>query len=150
LDLTSGYEQSHYHMALSQTLPLSASDLHWKASGSFDVDTSSATVPVELSTNLRVLVATLYGGVGLDIRGQSKATTDAELGGPLTVSFENTEQNLGTVTASLRSTGYAEAYAPRLFGGVQLNILMVKVYGHVNWGVAENSFGGHLGVRVSL
>lgn len=150
LDLTAGYEMSHYHMILTKTLPLNASELTWAATGTFQVDTTSSTVPLELSTNLRLLVFTAFGGVGMDLRGVSSATTDLRLGGPLTVAVQGKKEELGTIDASLQSSGEASSYAPRVFGGVQINILPVKIYGQVNWGLLENSFGGHLGLRVAL
>jgi hypothetical protein len=47
-------------------------------------------------------------------------------------------------------SGTPDAYAPRLFGGAQLNVLFFKVYGQLNVGLTDESFGGHLGVRVAI
>ncbi len=151
LDLTSGYELSNYHLRLSQTMPVKAEGLRWDASGQFSLESTANTVPIELSTNVRISVVGLYTGLGWDFRlGGSRATTDLSLGGPIQVSYQGKEQRLGRVDASMVTHGLAEDGSARVFGGVQANIFMVKVYGQLNWGPLDKSFGGHLGLRVAL
>jgi hypothetical protein len=151
LDMTSGYELSNYHLQLSKTMPVEAEGLHWDAAGQFALESSASTVPIELSTNVRLSVVGIYGGLGYDLRlGGSRATTDLSLGGPLALRYQGKEQQLGRVDASMVTHGLAATNAARVFGGVQANIFMVKVYGQVNWGPLDQSFGGHLGLRVAL
>jgi hypothetical protein len=151
LDLTSGYELSNYHLRLSQTMPVKAEGLRWDASGQFTLESNASTVPIELSSNMRISVVGLYTGLGWDFRlGGSRATTDLSLGGPIQVSYQGKEQRLGRVDASMVTHGLAASGSGRIFGGVQANIFLVKVYGQLNWGPFDKSFGGHLGLRVAL
>ncbi len=151
LDLTTGYELSRYHLQLSQTMPVEADAVRWDASGSFTLESNASTVPIELSTNMRLSVVGLYTGLGFDLRlGGSRATTDLSLGGPLQIEYEGQKQRLGRVDATLVTNGLAADSSARVFAGVQANIFLVKVYGQLNWGPLDQSFGGHLGLRVAL
>ncbi len=149
LDLTSGYEISSYRLLLSETLPVATEGLRWDATGTFDVSAVSHTIPVEVSTNLRIFVVSAYAGAALDIRRTATATGKASLGGPVTASAQGHELEIGTVDARMGIVGTAAEYAPRLFGGVQVNVLFVKVYGHLNVGF-DDTYAGHLGVRAAL
>ena len=60
-----------------------------------------------------------------------------------------TTVNLGRVDLSYDGTGSADGITPRVFGGVQANILMFKLYGQLNVGF-NDTFGGHTGLRVVL
>jgi len=150
LDLTGGYELSSYRMGLYEDIPVATNGLRWDATGTFDVAALSHTIPVEVSTNLRVLVVSAYVGGAVDIRRSAWATGDASLAGPLSVEVQGSEQPLGAVTATLGTRGDAPAeYVPRVFGGAQINVLWLKVYGHLNVAF-DDTYGGHLGVRVAL
>ena len=149
IDLTSGIELSSYRLELSQSIPVPTDSMTWDATGKMSVTASSTSVPIELSTNLRLFVATIYLGGALDWRMNSTASTDLSLGGPLTAEYEGQSEELGSVSAQLNSTGAAGQYAPRLFAGTQVNILFFKVYGHLNVGL-DKSFGGHIGARFAM
>ncbi len=150
LDVTGGYEISTYRLLLSDTMPIETEGLRWDASGSFDVRASSHTIPLEISTNLRVFVFTAYAGGAMDIRRVATASSEASLEGPVTASAEGHELQIGTISARLGALGTAEAvYTPRVFGGVQINVLWFKVYGHLNVGF-DDTYAGHLGARVAL
>ena len=57
---------------------------------------------------------------------------------------------LGTAEVSMGQAGAVpEIPLPRAFVGTQLNIFVVKVYGHVNVAF-DQGFGGHAGVRLAL
>ena len=76
--------------------------------------------------------------------------SEASLGGPLTASYNGKSQEIGSVTAKMDVHGLDDAqYVPRVFGGVQINILWVKIYGHLNVGF-DDTWAGHLGARVAL
>ncbi|MDP2316463.1 MAG: hypothetical protein Q8P41_26435 [Pseudomonadota bacterium] len=150
LDVTGGYEVSTYRLVLSNALPLETGGLRWDATGTFDIQAKSHTIPVEVSTNLRVLIFSGYVGAAVDVRREAVATGEVSLGGPLTVTAQGKETQIGTVNASLGTVGTADAvYTPRLFGGVQINALWVKIYGHLNVGF-DDTYAGHLGLRVAL
>lgn len=149
LDLTSGFETSRYRLELAQSIPIPADPVTWDATGRMDITASSRSVPIELSTNLRVLVATVYLGGAIDMRLGSTASTDLEITGPLSAEYNGQSGDIGTVTAQLNETGSAGSYVPRLFGGAQVNVAFFKVYGHLNVGL-DHSFGGHIGARFAL
>jgi hypothetical protein len=150
LDVTGGYEVSTYRLSLAQALPVETEGLHWDAQGTFDIAAASHTIPLEVSTNLRVFVVSVYAGGALDIRREANARGEASLGGPLTASSQGREMQIGTVSATLASSGDAESlYTPRVFAGAQINVLWVKVYGHLNVGF-DDTYAGHLGLRVAL
>lgn len=149
LDLTGGYELTSYALTLTQAIPVETNGLTWDATGSFDVRANAQTIPLELSTNLRVLVVTVFAGGAVDYRMVAVSAGEATLGGPLSVSYEGQQKEIGRIDATLGVTGQVGDYVPRVFGGAQINVLMVKVYGQVN-ATLDEGFGGHLGVRVAL
>lgn len=150
LDLTGGYEISTYRLSLTQALPVETEGLKWDAEGNFDITATSHTIPVEVSTNLRVFVVSAYLGGAVDIRREADARGEASLHGPLTASSQGRETQIGTVSATLGAAGTAESvYTPRVFAGAQINVLWVKVYGHLNVGF-DDTYAGHLGLRVAL
>jgi hypothetical protein len=149
LDLTSGWEYSHYTLELTQEIPVESGDLGWKAEGTYRIEAESQSIPVELSTNLHVVVATAWvgGGVDYNLEGQGKTTIGVD--GPLTYSYEGSEEKVGTAAVSVGTTGQAAAITPRFFVGAQADIVFIKVYGQLN-ATFDGSFGGHVGARVVL
>jgi len=152
LALTGGYEYTAYRMNLVQGMPITAPasglDLTWNATGDYVMKASSASIPVEVSTNLRVLVATAFVGAGMDFN-TGTATTAMELSGPIDADMMGETVTIGDATVSTIQEAAAGPSFPRVFGGLQLNVFMLKVYGQVNVGLDEG-FGGHAGVRVAL
>jgi hypothetical protein len=49
----------------------------------------------------------------------------------------------------LDGLGIADELTPRVFGGVQVGLAVLKLYGHLNIGL-NNSVGGHVGARIAL
>lgn len=152
LDFTTGYERSYYEIELTQGFPISqqvgSSVVTWDATGNYVMSATSDAVPLELSSNLRVFVATVYAGVGLDLHS-ARAQAEASLSGPVDSASGSTSTNIGTATVSLAGAGQATPAQPRAFVGVQLNAGPAKVYAHVNV-ATEERFGGFLGVRLAL
>lgn len=149
LDLTSGYEWSRYQLSLSQELPVEVEDLTWKARGTLAVETDSVSVPVELSTNFRVFVLSLFLGGAADISLDSITDSEISVRGPVEIQVQNQNGTLGSASVDLGESATVNGVTGRLFGGAQVNILMVKAYGHLNAGL-DGGFGGHLGVRVAM
>ena len=153
LALTSGSEVAGYALSLSQPLPISTAisgqDIAWEATGTYDVDAATSSIPLELSTNVRILLVTLYGGGGVDWN-QGGATSVIGLSGPLNVDDQSgSAVELGSASVSYGGRGLADAFVPRAFVGAQLDILAIKVYGHLNAGL-NGSFGGHTGLRLAF
>ena len=149
LDLTSGVELTNTTLHLAQGLPLNLDqDIRWDPVGSYDITTDAYSIPVELSTNLRVVVATVYLGAALDITQSATADSDIELGGA--VRYEgDPPSDLGSVQLSMKGQGDASGFNGRAFGGLQFNIFFVKLYGQLNVGINE-TVGGHFGLRIAM
>ena len=152
LAFTSGYEWAEYRLDMVQGMPIAApgsgADLTWNAEGEYFVKASSGSIPLELSTNLKILIVTGYLGGGVDI-ATGDASNAMELTGPIKAEAGGQSVEIGTATVSLIDRGAATSPKPRIFGGLQLNILMIKLYGQLNVGV-DSGFGGHVGLRMAL
>jgi hypothetical protein len=153
-DFTTGYEHSIYTMGLQEGLPISfpmgsGTELTWDASGDFELSATAGSIPLELSTNLRLFILTAYAGGAFDVLF-ADAESSAKMGGPLTGKADGVPKTeVGTASLSFSQAATIEPFAGRVFGGAQINILMVKVYGQLNVGL-NDSFGGHLGARIAL
>jgi hypothetical protein len=152
LALTSGYDLSTYSIGLSQEIPvetdLDGSSLTWSATGAYDVTANTASVPIELSTNLRIALFTLYVGGGVDWN-DGAADSEISLSGPLEVSASGQTATLGAASVSLTDSALADEFTPRVFGGIQTGFAFMQVYGHLNIGL-NDSVGGHLGARLAF
>ncbi len=147
LALTGGYESSRYKLTLASPIPITTPDVRWDADGALSISTDAAAIPVELSTNVRILVATVYGGVAYDTNLTATSALSAELVGP--VSSVALDQDIGTGLIKYQASGAHADNAMRAFVGAQGNIFLVKVYGQLNVAL-DNSFGGHVGLRVAM
>lgn len=150
LALTVGWERSQYELALARPLPLSTDvrghHVTWKAGGTYTVGSAVDALPIEVSTNGRLAFLTLFAGAGVDLNaGRSRAS--ATLAGPVTVRGNGEDVLLGNAEVTGRATGIADDLVPRAFGGAQLELFVLKVYGHLNVG-ANGAIGGHTGVRL--
>ena len=102
----------------------------------------STSVPLEVSTNVRLLVLTLFGGAAVDLN-HGRADAVAEL------TDGNGTASLGRTTVTIEADGRSRGVPLRAFAGTQINVFPLKVYVHAN--VANNgSIGAHAGVRVVL
>jgi len=153
IDITSGFEYSGYQLNLKRDLPLDApidgGELTWTASGDYGLSAEAMSIPIEVSSNFRVAIATAYLGGALDIyTGSSNLTAD--LTGPIkgTVKPAIKNERLGDASLAFTAGGLPDNYVPRIFAGGQLAIGPLKGYGHLN--VAFNqTYGGHLGGRLA-
>lgn len=151
LDLTTGYERSRYVMTLEQGLPIPSGDVTWDATGTYRITSDTQSVPVELSTGLKVAIVSAYVGGAADINLGGEATGEISLGGDLSAENPSTGQvvGVGTASVSAAASGAAADVTPRVFGGVMVHVLFVKLYGHLNV-TLDRSVGGHLGARVAF
>ena len=155
LSATTGLERSTYSLRLVQDLPLLAgagandAPLRWDTTGDFTLRSGTWSVPLELSTNIRILVLTAFGGGAVDLIG-SRASIESSLGGDIIAQDgDGNEVRLGTGTATLEARDSANPFSGRAFGGLQLDVLMVKLFVQANLGT-NNRYGAHAGLRVAL
>lgn len=85
----------------------------------------------------------------LALWGGSPARAAMEPTGPLTAEMNAGSEEIGTASLSSLHDGTPGPSFPRVFGGAQLNLFVVKLYGQVNLGLDEG-FGAHAGMRNAL
>jgi len=122
--------------------------IRWDATGSYEIDARTGGVPLEMSTAVRVLVITVFAGAGYDF---VTATADrtAALEGPVEATRAGDDASLGTATLSLEGEAEGDRQLFRGFGGAEVGLWVVKLYGQLN--IANNdTVGGHVGLRFVL
>ena len=149
LALTTGYERTRYALELNDDLELEGNGLTWAATGSYRVETTDNTIPIELSTNMRLAFFTFFGGVGLDVRPAGTVVSTVSLSGPIEAPVSGKRSPVGTATVTDDFTIEGSAQTFRFFVGPQFNLGPVKVYGHLNI-APGGSVGGHTGLRLAL
>ncbi len=152
LDLTAGYETSSYTFGAAEAIPvgddLGPVEVLWDAVGAFTTSAKSRSVPLEISTNAHALFLSACVGGGLDLN-KSSASSFASLAGPVKGELRGREQDLGSGAVTFFDNGTGPTVAGRGFFGLQFDLSIVKLYGHLNL-ATEESIGGHAGVRVAL
>ena len=157
IDVTSGFDYTTYTLALRSELPLPApvegGDLTWNATGSYDLTTTATSIPIEVSTNVRVAILTAYLGGAYDLN-MASTSSQASLAGPVNATIESdavsiNDENIGEASLSLAGSGVADPQAMRVFLGIQGSVLMIKGFAHLNVGF-NGAIGGQLGVRVAM
>ena len=146
LQLTSGVELTRWTLgtekAMGTSFAISGHELGYDMTGRFELASNSLTVPVELSTGVRVAVVSFYAGVGVD--GTAGAgSVDAMVTGPLT---DDQGRRLGTATINGHDSHGASPVSARALGGVQLDAWKLKIFGHVN-AAADSATSIGVGVR---
>jgi hypothetical protein len=151
VDFTTGYEAGVYRLTLESAVPISPGEgVQWDATGAYTVEARAASVPLELSTAVKVAVVSAWAGIGYDLLLDGSATSTIALGGDISASAQGRTALLGTAAVTGDASAAAPAVgAPRAFLGAQVNLAVVKVYGHLNLPV-DRGFGGHAGVRIAL
>jgi hypothetical protein len=141
-DITSGIEYARMKLTLSdhwnRDLPVGPANafVAVNAAGSFSVDMNTMSVPLELTTNLRLLyLLAIYGGVGFDwqVSGQSDmaiSMSDMSIKGH--VPGQTTEYALGQASVNATESASPSAGRVRLIAGTQLNFLFVKLFVQLN------------------
>lgn len=143
---TTGYERTAYALTLEQTIPVETAITTWDADGVYEVRAVANSIPLELSTNMRAGFFTVFGGGGLDFMVAGSGETDMDLRGGLT---DESGRTVGEALITWSDATDVSGMSPRFFGGIQLNIVMVKLYGQLNVSTPEG-FGGHTGLRVAM
>ncbi len=137
IDLTGGIEFTRWNLGIEDAIDTDfgvegtngSAQLILQTTGTFDLSSTAVTVPVEITTGIRIaLLVSVYVGVGLDFTaGTGKLA--ANLTGPLTTTDN---RSVGTATITGGGENSASPFAARVLAGVQLNLWKIKVYGQVN------------------
>jgi hypothetical protein len=160
VDITTGIEVAHWSYGLRGDLSTSfdlqgangaATTIEAAAAGSIDLSATTVTVPLEVTSNLRIFyVASLYLGFGLDAQlGSSRL--DLGLSGSLTGTRPDTgeAETIGALT--MTGTG---SKGPAIVGyhalvGVQANLWRLKIFAQATLQPVETASVA-LGVRAVL
>ena len=136
LSATSGIELTRWNLGLvnnSLTTDLAVEgvpdDVAVSSTGRFDLTSTALTVPVELTTGLRIaLIATVYVGVGLDFT-VGKTTLDANLTGQMSTPGVD---DVGTVTVTADGSSGGSPAQARGIVGAQVNLWKLKIFAQAN------------------
>ncbi len=116
-----------------------------------DVETSSFSIPIEISTNIRLLYAlTMYGGFGLDINsGKSTGSAGMQNTSSQVVVGGTPANNPIDISLGIGQEGKSETFFARSFAGLQFNIAIVKVFMHVQKSLNAGVWGANLGLNIA-
>jgi hypothetical protein len=148
--ITTGYDYSHMSLRLNHSflskfsIPNSLTDgvnvdVTGTASGSaiFGVDMTTKSIPLEITTSLRLLsLLTAYGGMGFDFNlgGSSAMTLDLYptlLGHTSLPGWENLDLGSAHVKVVVPSVGPSAAKIRGIMG-LQINLFMIRLFTQVN------------------
>jgi hypothetical protein len=131
LDLTSGIEFTKWSLGgrnFKNTFKLDNQDtVELAATGTFDLSSTAVTVPVEVTTGLRLaLIASVFVGVGVDLTA-GKSTVTGNLTGDMTTTGAG-GQAIGTVALNATGDHAGSPAAVRALAGVQVNLWKLKIF----------------------
>jgi hypothetical protein len=119
--------------------------IDYLAAGTLDVRADTYTVPIEVTTGVRVGVLGLYGGAGVDLTFGS-SDISAVLDGDLTVNTEMTPIGTAKITAS-GSSG-PDTVSVHALGGIELHTRYMRVY--LQGAIAPSEDAVTFGLRIAL
>ncbi|MCX5742458.1 MAG: hypothetical protein NT062_08180 [Proteobacteria bacterium] len=135
LDLTGGLEYTRWKLGaskLTNTFQLAGgggqtAEVDVLAEGNFDLTSNAMTIPVEVTTGLRIaLIASLFIGAGIDF-----TVGKSEVAGDLTGDI-NTKANpslkIGTLALTANGDNTASPAAGRILAGAQVNLWKLKIF----------------------
>jgi hypothetical protein len=150
LDITSGFERSNLGMTLKQgfrrNVPVGmvpqgggSVSIDLNTTGQFRMNARTLSVPLELTTNFRLLyLLSLYGGMGFDwqLGGGSDMTIDLDGGmvGVTPAAGGQPAMRIDVGTVAIDATDSVDPSAGRLrwLLGAQLNVLIVRLFVQLN------------------
>jgi hypothetical protein len=137
IDITAGLEFTRWSLGVADDI---ATELHiggpggnariiLDSTGTFDLHSTATTVPLELSTGVRIaLLVSMYIGVAADLTiGSGRLTAD--LDGTI---YASDGRVIGTSAIAGGGDASASVFAPRMLAGAQLNLWKLKLYTQVN------------------
>lgn len=139
IDLTSGFEVAHWGAALdgqlSHQFPVEGAmgemtaQLAASLGGHFDLSSTTVTVPIEITTNLRLLyVASIYVGVGAAAQVGS-ATVDVGVNGELTARrASGAEETVGALRVNAAGSQEPLLTGYHVLAGIQANLWRLKLF----------------------
>jgi hypothetical protein len=137
LDLTSGLEFTRWNLGVDDDIQTdfavngsaASAMMTLESAGTFDLSSTAMTVPVEISTGIRIaLLVSVYVGAGVDFNA-STGRLNVALDGNL---MTEDGRNVGTTTIEGGGNTSGSPLAGRIMAGAQLNLSKIKVYVQLN------------------
>ena len=162
LHLTTGLEYAKTTMTLAgawvRTLPVTApaatmASVRISAVGGMAVESSTLSIPLEITTNLRLLsILSLYGGLGFDLQLGGKSELVANLNGTMTGVVPGQDPApIGTAVVTATDAADPSTGRLRWLLGVQVNVLVVKLFAQLNLAAQDPVLASvALGARVAF
>jgi hypothetical protein len=153
VDVTSGLEYARW--TVGEAMPIHThftvtgtnnqkKVIDYLAAGTLDVRADTYSVPIEVTTGVRLGVLGLYGGGGLDLTFGS-SDISAVLTGDLTVNKEMTP--IGTAKITATGSSGPDSLGVHAFGGIELHTRHVRVF--LQGAIAPGENAVTLGLRVA-
>lgn len=156
IGLTTGLELSRARLTLDKSLRNelqlgSNVGLNAITGGRLELIQRALTIPVEVSTNLRLLYfLSFFGGAALDFQlGGAKTTLDVNAN-LLATDGDGGEIDAGTAHILVDESGHPTAVMPRFMVGAQLNIGALRGFVQLNLHAADLTLGVAAGCRIVL
>lgn len=120
----------------------------FNATGVIDVDVTTVSLPLEISSGLQIgYLLTLYGGLGMDLNfGEGQG--NASLTNSAVTLSDGTNTATGTASLSLGDNGDPKNFFSRYFAGVQFNLWRLKVYAQAEKTFGRNLYNAQAGIRM--
>jgi hypothetical protein len=151
IDLTGGLEFTRWSLGIEDTIETDftvegssgSAGIVLASTGRFDLTSTAMTIPVELTTSIRIaLLLSIYVGGGIDLTAGT-GKLDANLTGTM---HTTDNRDIGTTTITGGGENSASPLAARILAGAQLNLWKLKVYAQVN-GSATPAASVGFGIR---
>jgi hypothetical protein len=137
LDITSGLELTRWSLGMEDSITTDfvvdgsagSAMMVLDSTGTFDVQSTAMTLPVELTTGIRIaMLVSMYVGAAVDFTASS-GSLSANLTGNL---MRDDGSSVGTTKITGGGDSSGSPVAARILAGVQLNLWKLKVYVQVN------------------
>ncbi len=153
LDVTSGLELTRWSLGAARPITTKFTEhgsggsinLTLVSSGTLSLIADTLTVPVEVTTGIRLGALAVYAGAGADVQVGS-STLEAQLDGEMHQTSNGTD--IGHVTITATGDGSPTPFALRALGGLQLDVPYVSVFLQGDYTSAATAVS--LGLRVVL
>jgi hypothetical protein len=166
VDLTAGLESARLRLSLARDfqrdIPVgnpgggTTSTVAVAAAGRFNIDMRTLAIPVEVTTNVRLLyLLSLYAGFGFDWQVAGGNDLSVDLDGTMTgratsSDGQRTQVDLGTATVDATESVGPSAGRLRWLAGLQVNVFVIKVFAQLNLATQDPVIASvALGARVA-
>ena len=119
----------------------------FNAVGTINVDVTTYSFPLQISTGIRFLhFFHLYGGLGVDFT-TGKATGSASLSNSSISLTDGVDTATGTASLDIGTSGKPEFFTSRAMAGFQLHLWKLKIFVQGQKTFGRNLYGAQLGLR---